>query len=375
MADLFFYGTLCHPPLLAAVLGREVPVTPARLAGHSVFWAAGQNFPLIVAGGAGAEGVLAEGLGPEDLARLDHYEGGFDYRTRDLAVDAGGRRVVARVYFPDAGRWTPGAPWRLQDWVARWGAVAVEASAEVMRLMGTRSARDIAHRYRMILMHAASRLRARERGPARLRRRAAKGDVVVSAWRQPYARFFAVEEYDLGFRRFDGTMSETVNRAAFISSDAAVVLPYDPVRDRVLLIEQFRTGPFARGDGEPWLIEAIAGRIDPGETPEEAVRREAVEEAGLVLSDLIPAAHYYPTPGAKAEFLYTYIGLADLPDGAAGLGGVEGEAEDIRAHLVGFPDLMDLIASGEVNNAPLLILGMTLARERAAIRARHGRGA
>ena len=97
MADVFFYGTLCHPPLLRAVLGREVRVAPAWLAGHSVFWAEGQHFPMIVEGGEGARGVLAEGLGPDDIARLDHYEGGFDYRTRDLAVLADGRAVVARV--------------------------------------------------------------------------------------------------------------------------------------------------------------------------------------------------------------------------------------------------------------------------------------
>ena len=371
MADVFFYGTLCHPPLLRAVLGREVRVAPAWLAGHSVFWAEGQHFPMIVEGGEGARGVLAEGLGPDDIARLDHYEGGFDYRTRDLAVLADGRAVVARVFFPEPGRWRPGRPWRLEDWVAQSGPVAVEAAGEVMRLLGVVPADQIAARYQMILMHAASRLRAGAGGPARLRRQAGEGDVEVEAWRQPYARFFAIEEYDLRFRRFDGTMSQVVNRAAFISSDAAVVLPYDPIRDRVLLIEQFRMGPYARGDAEPWLIEAIAGRVDPGETPEDAARREAEEEAGLTLRDLIAVAHYYPSPGAKAEFLYTYLALADLPDDAAGLGGVEGEAEDIRAHLVDFDTLMTLVDSGEVNNAPLLVLAMALARRRDDIRRRH----
>ncbi|MCV2869124.1 NUDIX domain-containing protein [Defluviimonas sp. WL0002] len=375
MADLFFYGTLCHRPLLSVVLGREPESVKARLPGHSVFWAEGENFPVIDAGGEGAQGLLVEGLGPDDLARLDHYEAGFAYSTRELTVDAQGRQVVARVYFPEAGSVKPGAPWRLEDWVDRWGAVTVEAAADIMRLFGTVPAKEAFRRYRMVLMQAASRLRARAVRPLRLRRHARPDDVQVDAWRQPYARFFAVEEYDLRFRRFDGTMSETVNRAAFISADAAVVLPYDPVRDRVLLIEQFRMGPYARGDAEPWQIESIAGRIDPDETPEEAVRREAKEEAGLTLSELVPAANYYPTPGAKAEYLYTYIGLADLPDGVAGIGGVEHEAEDIRAHLLSFENFMDLLDSGEVDNAPLLVLGMVLARKRPAIRKRHRSGA
>ncbi len=81
----------------------------------------------------------------------------------------------------------------------------------------------------------------------------------------PMPHFFAVEEYDLSYRRFDGSFSKPVNRAAFVSGDAVTVLPYDPLRDRVLLIEQFRIGPMARGDAQPWLLEAIAGRVDPGE--------------------------------------------------------------------------------------------------------------
>jgi len=160
-----------------------------------------------------------------------------------------------------------------------------------------------------------------------------------------------------------------VSRAVFISGDAVTVLPYDPVRDRVLLIEQFRPAPMARGDAQPWLLEAIAGRIDPGESPEQAARREAFEEAGLVLGDLLPVAQYYPSPGAKSEFLYSYVALTDLPDGAAGVFGVEGETEDIRGQLVDFADLMALVASGEAANAPLILTALWLQRERARLRA------
>ena len=146
------------------------------------------------------------------------------------------------------------------------------------------------------------------------------------------------------------------------------VLPYDPVRDRVLLVEQFRAGPYARGDANPWQLEAIAGRIDPGEGPEEAARREAVEEAGLQLGALLPVAAYYPTPGAKTEYLYSYVALCDLPDGSAGVFGVASEAEDIRGHLLAFDALMALVASGEASNAPLILTALWLQRERARLR-------
>lgn len=207
-----------------------------------------------------------------------------------------------------------------------------------------------------------------------MRRRAVGVDIAVSRRDEPYSRYFAVEEYALSFRRFDGSMSPTIERAVFVSGDAATVLPYDPRRDRVLLIEQFRPGPFARGDAQPWLLEPIAGRIDPGETPEEAARREAHEEAGLELGRLIEVGHYYPSPAAKAEFLYTYVALADLPDGIEGntARGMASEVEDIRAHLLDFAGLMALVASGEAANGPLLLSAWWLAAHRDALRAEAG---
>lgn len=372
----FFYGTLCHAPLLCAVLGREVALCPARLSGHRVRWAAGEAFPMILAeAGAEAAGMLAEGLGPEDVARLDFYEGGFGYDTCEVMVGGGaGAAVAARVYVAPPGRWTPVADWSLTDWTGRWGETVVATARDFMRHFGLADPSKVLARYPLMLIRGGATVRAGAMASDgwRLRRRAMPGDVVETARRQVYANYFAVEEYDLSFRRFDGSMSVPVNRAVFISGDAAVVLPYDPVRDRVLVIEQFRAAPHARGDRNPWQIEAIAGRVDGGETPEAAARREAREEAGLDLAALIPAASCYPSPAAKGEYLYTYLGLADLPDSAAGLGGLASEAEDIRAHVIGFQALMAMVESGEIDNAPLLMLALWLDRRRDDLRRRAG---
>lgn len=374
MADLFFYGTLLHPPLLATVLGRAAAGEPARLAGHRVTWAAGESFPLIApAPGATAEGWLVRGLAAAEVARLDHYEGGFAYRLRPVGVTTAAGPATALVYFPEPGHWTAGTEWRLDDWVARWGAVAVAAAEDWMAAAGRVGPEALRARYPQMLIRAASRLRAAAHpAPTGLRRAAAAGDVAVAAFRIPYAGFFAVEERDLRFRRFDGTMSAVVTRAAFVSGDAVTVLPYDPVRDRVLVIEQFRPGPHARGDPEPWLLEPIAGRIDAGESPEAAARREAAEETGLALGRLIEVASYYPSPGAKTEYLYSYVALCDLPDAAAGLGGATEEAEDIRAHVIDFAALMALVRTGEADNGPLLVSALWLAAERPGLRAAAG---
>ncbi|QYK41133.1 MAG: NUDIX domain-containing protein [Paracoccaceae bacterium] len=368
----FFYGTLCHLPLLRVVIGREPDAVPAQLSGHAVRWAEGRDFPMIVeTSGAEAPGLLVRGLTAEDRARLDFYEGGFGYHTRVLSVTCATGSEAAQVYWPDPGLWQPGAPWRLTDWAAIWGDAVAASAGDVMALYGRKPAAAVAARRWPMLVRGASRVRAAAPLPATLRRSPGAADVEVADRREAYANFFSVEEYDLRFRRFDGGHSATVTRAAFVSGDAVTVLPWDPLRDRVLLVEQFRAGPYVRGDANPWSLEAIAGRVDPDESPEQAARREAVEESGLRLADLWPVAAYYPSPGAKTEYIYSFVAPCDLPDGAAGIGGVEGEAEDIRSHLVPFDRLLEMIGTGEVGNAPLILTAWWLAAERA----RRGTGA
>jgi ADP-ribose pyrophosphatase len=361
--DFFFYGTLCHPALLSLVLGRQVDCEPARLPGYLAFWAKDGVFPILQPADGSAEGILVRGMTAEDTARLDFYEAGFAFDTKDLALENG---HVARVYIPQPGQWQPGSPWSLTDWQAQHGDLVVATAQDFMGLYGQTAPENVLRRYHLMLVRGASRLRAAKIASAELRR--ATGAVQIAQKRTPYAKFFALEEYDLRFERFDGEMSAEVGRAVFVSGDAVTVLPYDPVRDRVLLVEQFRAGPFARGDWYPWQLEAIAGRIDPHETPEEAARREAVEEAGLHLGNLLKVAEYYPSPGAVAEYLYSYVAICDLPDDSAGVFGVEDEAEDIRGHLISFDKLMDLVASGEESNGPMLLTAFWLQRERAALR-------
>lgn len=252
-------------------------------------------------------------------------------------------------------------------------AEPVRADAEGLALAGLvmqahrrLAAEVVTRRLPSLRVDAASRVRAMAAPGAGLRH--GTGEVEAGAPEPAHAGFFAVNVHRLRHRRFDGGMSDPLTREVFVVGDAVTVLPYDPVRDRVLLIEQFRMGPFGRGDPLPWQLEAIAGRIDPGETPEDAARREAVEEAGLVLGALEKVAEYYPTPGAVAEYLYSYVALCDLPDGVAGVFGAEGEGEDIKGHLLSFDRLVEVMAAGEIGNAPLLLTLLWLQRERARLR-------
>ena len=178
--------------------------------------------------------------------------------------------------------------------------------------------------------------------------------------RQVYKGFFSVEEYDLSYEKFDGSHSEIVTRGALVSSDAVIVLPYDPVSDRVLLVEQFRTGPYVKGDKNPWVLEPIAGLIDVGETPEEAARREAKEEACLELIHMELVARSYPSPGISTEFFHQYIGIVSLPESTDVIAGLETESEDIRSHIFTLEEFSGMISSGEINVGPAILLGLWL---------------
>jgi len=247
-------------------------------------------------------------------------------------------------------------------------ALDQQLSRDIMALFGVVSPERLLARRGSMLVRAASTLRAvAEPAPQGLRRAVAPGDFERGALQVPFAGFFSVETFDLRFRRFDGNLSETVRREVFIGADAVTVLPYDPVRNRVLVIEQVRTGPMARGDANPWQLEPVAGRIDAGETPQDAARREALEEAGVTLDRLELVAEYYPTTAAFSEYLYSYLALCDLPDGAAGVFGLAEEAEDIRGHLVDLDALVARMDAGELGNAPLILTLHWLLRHRARL--------
>ncbi|TJZ93705.1 NUDIX domain-containing protein [Paracoccus gahaiensis] len=241
-------------------------------------------------------------------------------------------------------------------------ALAAEIARQILDADPSTDPDLLAWRLPMTGIWAASRLRAQAMAPSGQGVVAPRGAGAVTALarHQPFLGYFGVARNDLTHALHQGGTSAPMTREAFLMGDAAVLLPWDPVRDRVLVIEQFRFAPALRGDPQPWLLEPIAGRVDAGETPEAAILREAREEAGLQVTRLVPALHSYPSPGAVCEFLYQYVGIADLPDGIAGIHGLEGEAEDIRGHLMDRAALSALVDAGQITNGPLALLSLWL---------------
>ncbi len=369
MPHIFVYGTLCWPDLLARVAGQDsLTVAPATLKDHRVTWVDGHAFPMIQAEpGAVASGHLIYDCTAQVVDRLDFYEGGFDYTLRPHQVDTDRGATDALVYMPPE-HLRPGADWNLTDWMDRHGAIAFEAASEVMLRMGHDTPHQVAAKYGMMQVRAAQRLAAADEPSTASPSGLAAGDVTTADYRLPYANFFAIGEADVTVPRFGGGAYGPVTRAAFLGTDAAIVLPYDPVRDRVMLVEQFRPGPFLRSDPHPWMMEPIAGRVDVGEDANVTATREAMEEAGITLTALHQVHQGYPSPGCSTEFFHIYVGIADLPDDVARIGGLETEAEDIMGHLVDWATFDKRLNTGGYPVIPLALAGHWLARNRDTLR-------
>jgi len=180
-----------------------------------------------------------------------------------------------------------------------------------------------------------------------------KNDVEIIARETLYSGFFSLTRYHFRHRLFNGEMSGEVKREVFERGHAAVLLPYDPIRDEVVLIEQIRIPAFD-SSATPWLLELVAGIIEEGETPEDVVRREAVEEAGLTPRRVKPVLSYLASPGGTSERLAILVGEVDASV-AQGNHGLEEENEDILVHVVSRQQAYQWVEEGKIDNAASVI--------------------
>lgn len=186
-----------------------------------------------------------------------------------------------------------------------------------------------------------------------------------------YDGFFRIERYRLRHHRFRGDWSRAITRELFERGHAAAVLPYDPVQDTVVLIEQFRIGALAAAR-EPWLIEIVAGVLDhAGESPEEVARREAVEEANCQIQELVPICEYFVSPGGTSELISLFCGKVDST-GLGGLHGLAEEEEDIRVSVVPVAQALAQVHDGRICSAAPIIALQWLALNHQSLRARWG---
>ncbi|WP_436859153.1 ADP-ribose diphosphatase [Citrobacter tructae] len=180
-----------------------------------------------------------------------------------------------------------------------------------------------------------------------------KNDVEIIARETLYRGFFSLDLYRFRHRLFNGEMSQEVRREIFERGHAAVLLPFDPERDEVVLIEQVRIAAFDTSP-TPWLLELVAGMIEEGETVEDVARREALEEAGITVKRTKPVLSYLASPGGTSERSSIMVGEVDATT-ASGIHGLVDENEDIRVHVVSREQAYRWVEEGKIDNAASVI--------------------
>ena len=185
-------------------------------------------------------------------------------------------------------------------------------------------------------------------------------DVDIEAREPSYTGYFSLETLTLRHRLFEGGWSAPMRRELFQRGDAIGVLPWDPVTDQLVMIEQFRVGAI-RGSDSPWMLELIAGIVEPGEADSTVAHREAQEEAGCELGRLEPIATFFPSAGACSEQIRLFIGEVTRAQHGT-IQGLDTEHEDILVHTIAREQALLMMDRNEINNGHTLIALQWLAR-------------
>ena len=184
-----------------------------------------------------------------------------------------------------------------------------------------------------------------------------KKDVTISAIKTKYEGFFKLDEYHIKHKLFSNKISDEFTREIFERGDAVVIILYDPVKDKLLLIEQFRVGAL-RSQKSPWLLEFVAGMFGKNENPIEVAVRESEEEAGITIKaeNVKYIMKYLSSPGGMSESIYLYWSTFESTQVIPGsVYGLDEENEDILLHLVSLEKALALLDEGKIINASTII--------------------
>lgn len=178
--------------------------------------------------------------------------------------------------------------------------------------------------------------------------------VEIVAREHCFQGFYRLDRLKLRHKLFSGEESAVITRELFVRPDAVCMLPYDPIQDKVVFVEQIRVGAIEKS-ANPWMLELVAGLIDKkDEDPQGVAHREALEEANLEITDLLPISQYYPSVGGSDEYIYLYLGRCDSSK-AGGVHGLESEGEDIRTHVWTYEQAVTNLQEGLIQNAASII--------------------
>jgi nudix-type nucleoside diphosphatase (YffH/AdpP family) len=164
-------------------------------------------------------------------------------------------------------------------------------------------------------------------------------------------------------QRRDGTQ-ESLAREVYDNGEGAVVLPFDAARGTVLLIRQLRAPALLVGE-DPMLIEACAGVVEDGRSPEQTVRAEAEQEMGIRLRSVRFLFTLFTSPGSCAERLHHFLGSYDAASRIGAGGGLREEGEEIELIEMPLEEAWAMVCRGAIRDAKtVLLLGLLRLGER-----------
>lgn len=170
----------------------------------------------------------------------------------------------------------------------------------------------------------------------------------------PYRGYMRLDHYKLKHKVFDQGWSVELSREVLERGNAVGLLPYDPERDEVVLLEQFRIGGYTAANESPWQIECVAGIIEPGHVAEETAHRETEEETGVSVSEMVPIHRYLTSPGCTSETIELFCGCVDS-EGVGGVFGLAEEGEYMRVFVVSAEESFAMLDRGEIGNGMTII--------------------
>ena len=349
-------GPVAGCGLEAAIPDRDILADPS-----GVFHVLG------VASGRQVSGVLVKDAPPSVRQRLAALCAMLDQPLEPSECLAGSDWIKALAPRPVKGV-APGLPWDAGTWERKHRDLFLAAAEDVMAHGPGGFPPSAAFGFALRRAIAAHNARYGDSTPT-------TGDgpaAIIDSRTRLYSGFFVAQQLQIRHRLHEGDWSPGLHREVFFTGDAVSVLPWDPDTRQLLLIRQVRAGRIARGDPDPWTLEAVAGLLDRVEDHIDAARREAREEADIELGAFEKLASYYTSPGTSTEFITSYVARCDLSAYRPGIHGLESEHEDIESLLVSEDEAEALLDKGAIDNAPLMITLLAFLRQRDTLRAAWG---
>ena len=180
-----------------------------------------------------------------------------------------------------------------------------------------------------------------------------KSEFIINKKKKLHDGFFKLHEINFNHKKHNGKWNQNVSREIFSGAHVSTLLPYDPIKKKILLLKQFRAGVIAR-NYDPLTTEIVAGIIDEGETPEQAAIRECLEETGCKVKKLINIYSYFPAPGSSESYYHLFLGEINSFEGERILG-QDDENEDILVKSFDLEEVKDLLNNNKIINGVTLI--------------------